>query len=333
MTVPAPLVAVVIPCYRVRDHVLNVINSIGPEVGIIFAVDDACPDKSGAYIQEMCRDPRVRVVFHQQNKGVGGAVVSGYRAALAAGAEIVVKVDGDGQMDPALLPDFIAPLIAREADYTKGNRFYSYHNIRSMPGIRLFGNAVLSFMTKLSSGYWQMFDPTNGYTAIHAIALRRIDLNHVQTRYFFESDMLIRLGGIRAVVHDIPMEAVYGTEISGLKIRNIIPEFMKNHALEIMKRLVYSYFLRDFSLASVNLLVGAIMIVFGIVFGTVSWFQSFSTGHAASTGTVILAALPIILGVQLVLSFLAFDIGNVPRLPLCRLSSLRPPTQDGNVER
>src|SRR5690606_9188448 len=160
-------VAVVIPCYKVTRHILGVLAAIGPEVDRIFVVDDCCPDGSGEFVRVHCTDERVRVLTHAANLGVGGAILTGYQAAIEEGLDIIVKVDGDGQMDPALIPIFIAPILAGEADYTKGNRFFNLEKIRAMPRIRLLGNAVLSFMTKFSSGYWHLFDPTNGYTAIH----------------------------------------------------------------------------------------------------------------------------------------------------------------------
>lgn len=165
---------IVIPCYRVTNHVLDVIAKIGAEVSVIFAVDDCFPDGSGEFITKYCTDARVVVLRNAQNQGVGGAVLTGYRAAIKAGTGVIVKVDGDGQMDPSLIPDFVAPITAGEADYTKGNRFFDLEEIRAMPKLRLFGNAVLSFMTKLSSGYWDLFDPTNGYTAIHADVARHL---------------------------------------------------------------------------------------------------------------------------------------------------------------
>ena len=145
-------IAVVIPCYKVSAHILGVIQAIGSEVNTIFVVDDCCPEKSGALVENSCADSRVRVIYHPVNQGVGGAVMSGYKAAIADGADVIVKVDGDGQMDPGLIPAFVAPIMAGEADYTKGNRFFDLEEIRAMPKVRLFGNAVLSFMTKLSSG-------------------------------------------------------------------------------------------------------------------------------------------------------------------------------------
>jgi glycosyltransferase involved in cell wall biosynthesis len=308
--------AVVIPSYRVKAHILDVIARIGPEVAMIFVVDDACPDGSGAYVGEQCRDPRVRVLRHEVNRGVGGAMMTGYRAALGAGADIIVKVDGDGQMDPALIPHIARPVLARQADYAKGNRFHSLWNVRRMPRVRLYGNAALSFMTKLSSGYWGIFDPTNGFTAIHAAALERIEFANVSERYFFETDMLINLGNARAVVADVPMEAVYADEVSNLRIRNELWPFLRTHLRELVKRIFYTYFLRDFSPATLQLLIGAIFLLFGTIYGAAEWYRSVSTGEIASTGTVMIAVLPIILGVQLLLNFLAFDMANEPKVPI-----------------
>jgi dolichol-phosphate mannosyltransferase len=312
----APKLAVVIPCYKVKKHVLGVIAGIGPEVAIIIAVDDQCPDGSGEYIEANARDSRLKVIYNAKNKGVGGAVMHGYRAALEAGADVVVKVDGDGQMDPGLIPDIARPVLLGRADYAKGNRFHSVWSVRQMPGVRLFGNAALSFLTKLSSGYWSLFDPTNGYTAIHAEALRQLEFANISERYFFESDMLINLGNIRAVVQDVPMQAVYGDETSNLKIRQIIGQFLGKNVKELMKRVIYTYFMRDFNLASAQLLFGTLFFGFGSLFGVWGWYHSIATGSPASTGTVMLATLPIILGFQLLLSFFGFDMANEPKVPL-----------------
>lgn len=315
-TIGQTRLAVVIPCFRVKAQIGEVIARIGPEVEMIFVVDDACPDGSGRFVQDTIDDPRLRVLFHEANKGVGGAVMTGYRAALQSGAEVIVKVDGDGQMDPALVRVIAHPVIEGRADYAKGNRFHSIWNVRQMPRRRLVGNAALSFLTKLSSGYWSIFDPTNGYTAIHADALRRLELANVSERYFFESDMLINLGGIRAVVTDVAMEARYADETSNLRIADVFGQFLFKNGRELGKRVLYSYFMRDFNLASAQLVLGLLMIGFGAVFGGISWYNSVSSGETSSTGTVMLATLPVILGFQLVLSFLGFDMANEPKTPI-----------------
>lgn len=308
-------IAVVIPSYRVVKHILGVISGIGPEVWRIYVVDDKCPDESGHYVEANCKDARVVVLRHSVNKGVGGATMTGYRAAISDGAEIIVKVDGDGQMDPSLIPNFIEPILAGEADYTKGNRFFDLEEIRAMPGMRLFGNAVLSFMTKLSSGYWDLFDPTNGYTAIHADVACHLPFEKISSRYFFETDMLFRLNILRAVVVDVPMDAKYSDEVSNLKISRILGEFLIKHVRNVMKRIFYNYYLRDLSLASIELPLGLALLLGGTIFGLYHWFESASGGLATPAGTVMLAALPILMGTQLVLAFLGYDIASVPRRP------------------
>lgn len=310
----APVVAVVIPCYRVTEHIADVIARIGPECHHIYVVDDCCPDNSGEYVQQHCMDSRIRIIRNPRNLGVGGAVMTGYQAALMEGADILVKIDGDGQMPPELLRRFIAPIRDGIADYTKGNRFYDLSNLRSMPPLRLFGNAALSFMSKFSSGYWDVFDPTNGYTAIHGRLAAHLPLDRISRRYFFESDMLFRLNTLRAVVVDIPMSARYNDEISHLKISRIFGEFLWGHARNFAKRIFYNYFLRDLSAASLQLVLGTLLMIAGATYGLLKWF--FNPGDPATAGTVMLAALPIMLGLQLVLAFLMWDMQSVPRIPI-----------------
>ncbi len=323
-TSSSPHIAVVVPCYRVRDHILPLLARMGPEVSSVFVVDDACPQQSGNHVQEHCHDPRVRVVFHEQNQGVGGAVITGYAEALKAGADVVVKIDGDGQMAPELLPHFVRPLIDGEADYAKGNRFYALENLRGMPVVRLVGNAGLSLLTKLSTGYWNIFDPTNGYTAIQAQALSRLPLEKIARRYFFETDLLFRLNTLRAVVVDVPMEALYAQEQSNLRISRVLFEFSWKHLRNLLKRIFYNYYLRDMSLASLELPLGLVLMFGGIGFGLKAWVESAALGVATPAGTVMLAALPILLGVQLVLAFIGFDVSNVPRRPLQKALGFRP---------
>jgi glycosyltransferase involved in cell wall biosynthesis len=309
-------IAVVIPSYKVTRHILEVIASIGPEVSRIYVVDDKCPEGSGALVRSQCVDARVVVLEHEENQGVGGAVMTGYRAAIVDGARVIVKLDGDGQMDPALIPGFVAPILAGDADYTKGNRFFNLEHIREMPPVRLLGNAMLSLLTKLSSGYWDLFDPTNGYTAIHVDAARHLPFDKISRRYFFETDMLFRLNTLGAVVVDVPMDAVYADEVSNLRISRIVTEFAAKHARNFVKRLFYNYYLRNMSLASIELPLGVLLLAFGLVFGGTHWYEASRLGQATPAGTVMVAALPVIMGVQLILAFLAYDIASVPRRPL-----------------
>ncbi len=313
-----PRVAVVIPCYREVDRVAAVISGIGEGVARIIVVDDACPDNTGDHVRAQCADPRVEVIVHERNTGVGGATLTGYRRALETGADIVVKLDGDGQMDPVLIPALIEPIAEGEADYAKGNRFHQLDHITQMPALRIAGNLVLSFACKLSSGYWNIFDPTNGFTAIHAKVAERLPFEKISKGYFFESDMLFRLNLLRAVVADVPMHARYGDERSGLKISRTLFEFTAKHWINTAKRILYSYFLRDFNAASVELLLGMVLFLFGVVFGALKWYESSTSGVVTTAGTVFIAALPIILGSQMLIAFLDFDTRNIPAAPIHR---------------
>ena len=316
MEARAARLAVVVPAFRVADRVVDVVAGIPPVASAIYVVDDACPDRSGARVREALHDSRVCVIEHDRNQGVGGATVTGFRRALADGADIVVKLDGDGQMSPADILCLVEPILAGEADFTKGNRFWDLEGLAAMPVVRVTGNAVLSFVTKFSTGYWNVFDPTNGFVAVHREALVRLPLEKVSRRYFFESDLLFRLYVARAVVQDVSLEARYAGETSGLRPFRVIPEFLYKHARNLVKRLFYSYFLRDFNIASLELLFGGWLLLWGAGFGTLAWVRSARQVQPATAGTVMLAGLPIILGVQLLVGFLQFDFQNVPRRPL-----------------
>lgn len=307
---------VVIPSYKVSRHIFGVLDAIGDEVRKIVVVDDACPEKTGDVVESSCKDPRVIVLRHEVNMGVGGAVMSGYKYALKHGAGVIVKIDGDGQMDPALLPRFVAPILAGQADYAKGNRFYDLRYIGRMPPIRLIGNAVLSFMAKASTGYWDVFDPTNGYTAIDARLVSVLPYEKISFRYFFETDVLFRLGTYRAVVVDVPMDAKYADEESNLSVKKVLGEFFFKHIRNLSKRIFYNYFLRDLSAASLELVSGASLLAFGTILGAYHWWYSSINESATPTGTIMLSVMPIILGFQLLLAFMSYDVASVPRLPM-----------------
>jgi hypothetical protein len=305
-------IAVVIPCFKVKKHILDVINKIGPEVWRIYIVDDCCPEHSGDYVNNNCKDKRVRILKNEVNKGVGGAVMHGYKEAIIDGATVIVKVDGDGQMDPALIKKFVRPIFEGRADYTKGNRFFDLSEISRMPKIRILGNAVLSFMSKLSTGYWSIFDPTNGYTAIHEDVARHLPCDKISNRYFFLTDVLFRLNTLRAKVVDIPMNAQYGDEESNLKITKILGEFLFKHTRNFFKRIFYNYFLRDLNIASFELFFGSILVLFGLGYGIFHWIYSYKLNISTSAGTVMLSALSIIIGLQFLLNFISYDIYSQP---------------------
>lgn len=312
-------IAVVIPSYKVKDHILEVIERVPEFVKTIYCVDDCCPLGSGKFIEENATDQRLVVLYNPVNRGVGGAMKTGYARAFGDGHDIAVKIDGDGQMDPVLLEYFVAPIANGLADYTKGNRFYDPRTVSAMPKSRLIGNAGLSFLTKLSSGYYSLFDPTNGYTAIHQICYERLDMDLIDDRFFFETDMMTRLNIIRAVILDVPMDAIYEHEISNLNASKEFWSFLGKNIRAFFKRIVYTYFVRGFSMASVNLILGAIFTIIGIILGASIWIHSLVSGSPTTPGGAALIVVLLVLGQQLMISFMAFDFANEPSTPLSRL--------------
>jgi hypothetical protein len=216
-------------------------------------------------------------------------------------------------MDPYLISILVEPIVNGMADYAKGNRFYNIDYLQNMPPIRIFGNGVLSFFSKLSTGYWNIFDPTNGFTAIHASLLPHLSLEKISKRYFFESDFLFRLSLVRGVVADVPMKAIYGNEVSNLKVSRVLFEFQYKHFLNFVKRILYNYFLRDMSLASITLLVGVVATSVGLIFGGFSWITGYMWSMPNTFNTVNLITLLILFGVQNLLFFFSYDINSIPR--------------------
>jgi len=305
----------VVPCYKVTGHILRVIKKTPAWFEGIVCVDDACPDKSGDFIEANNTDPRVVVVRLAKNQGVGGAMLAGYAEAARRGARVLVKVDGDDQMDLGYAAQLVAPILLGEADYAKGNRFTSISHLTTMPTVRVLGNAALSFAAKVSTGYWNIFDPTNGYTALEANVARLVMEKRISRRFFFETDLLYHLGTLRAVVRDVPMPAKYADEVSNIRIGAIVGPFALKHIRNFAQRVVGQYFVRDFNAASLELLFGLFSTLFGVGYA-LSYLVNRVPGQAASAGVVMLAALPVILGAQLLLQAMNFDVLNVPNRPI-----------------
>ena len=308
-------IGVVIPAYRVANHIEKVIRGIPAWVPSIVVVDDASPDDTAARVERL-GDPRVTLLRHAKNQGVGGAMATGFAEAIRQGLDVVVKMDGDDQMDPEHLPRILAPLLAGQADMVKCNRYSSLGSLRSMPLVRIAGNAGLTFLVKLASGYWNNFDPANGYIAIRTCVLERIDLAKLPRRYFFESGFLIELGIQRAVVVDVPIEARYGDERSSLSVTKTLFEFPPKLLFGLSRRLFWRYFVHDFSAVSVFLLLGVPSLAFGIAYAVQWLVEHPHPDQVATAADVMLAAMPIIHGVQLQMGAIVLDIVGVPKVPL-----------------
>lgn len=302
-----PRVAIVIPCYNVGTRIAGVVESIPRHYDPIVTVDDASTDDT-VDVLEGIDDRRVVLIRHPRNRGVGGATKTGYDEALRRGADICVKMDGDGQMSAEDLDTLVAPLVAGSSDYSKGNRFVDLRALRTMPRVRLVGNALLSLACKAASGYWNMLDVTNGFTAIRVGMLRRIAFANLSERYFFESSMLIELNILRARVVDVEMPARYGDEHSSMRLSRVLASFPGLLLRGVVRRVYWRYFIQDFGATSVLLLFGALLTIGGGAFGAYRWWLSVATGVPATAGTVILAAIPLLGGFQCLLAALLLDV-------------------------
>jgi glycosyltransferase involved in cell wall biosynthesis len=319
-------VGVVIPAYKVSKHIIGVLEDLSDSVDRICVVDDACPEQSGKLVESYFDIKKVSVLYHEKNKGVGAAMKTGFTHLLTQDVDVIVKVDGDGQMKAHQIDSLLSPLVKNLADYAKGNRFYSFESIKEIPRIRLIGNIVLSFMSKAASGYWNIFDPNNGYIAVTTPVLREMNLDQVSNRYFFESDMLFRLYLVRARVIDVPMMAVYGSERSSLSIWKSAFEFPAKYVRNFLKRLYLMYIVRDFSLPGLQLVSGIVLSTSGTFLGMYNFLRSQALEIETAPGTLILFALLMLVGLQLLLSFLSFDVQNVPDRAITRDIEL---VQDG----
>jgi hypothetical protein len=297
----------------VKQHIVSVVQTIPSYVSKIIVVDDACPEQSGLHVEANCTDPRVEVIYREKNGGVGAATKSGYQRGLKLGANIFIKIDGDGQMDPKEIKQLIKPIELGIATYCKGNRFVSLEYIRQMPRVRMFGNIALSFISKVSSGYWSIRDPNNGFTAIHRKLLENLNLDEIDNRYFFESDMLFNLYIEKAVVKDVPMKAQYNNEQSNLSVFKSTFEFSYKHLRNFSKRIKHQM-LQDFSLASLQLISGVILFISGMIIGLTNWIFGIANSQETNAGTVGLVAILLILGLNSVYLFFETDVRSEPKL-------------------
>ena len=310
-------IATIIPAFRVEHDIEAVLHNIPSYIKHIIVVDDASPDSTANLVAAAAKkDKRIVLIRHNKNQGVGGAMVTGFQKALELGAQIAVKLDGDGQMDPAYIPSLITPLIQGKADYSKGNRFRDFVSLRKMPFIRRIGNLGLSFLTKAATGYWNIFDPTNGFFAVRSEVLAQLTWDQIDKRYFFETSMLANLYLLNAFVLDIPIPAQYGKEISNLSIRRTLFEFPIKLLGILLRRILLKYYIYDFSMISLYIITGIPLLLFGFTFGIIKWIEYASRNIPAPTGTVMLPTLSVILGIQIILSAIEIDMNSNPRQPL-----------------
>ena len=308
------IITVVIPCYNVAKHIKDVICNIPDSISYIIAVNDCSKDDTESVLLNLANEnKKIIYIRHEVNQGVGGAMISGYKRSMELNADITIKMDGDGQMDAAYIPALLKPLVNDKADFAKGNRFRDLKALQAMPFSRRIGNLGLSFIIKAASGYWNVFDPTNGFTAIKNETLKSMNFNKIHKRYYFETSMLIELYYANAVVNDIPMKARYGDEVSGLSKTKTLFQFPPKLFIAFMRRLILKYFLFDFNIASIYTIFGLPLFLFGLYYGITNYIKYSSSHIGAPTGTVVIPTLLIILGFQLLLSAVSYDITNYPK--------------------
>ena len=304
-------IAVVIPCYKVELHIKDVINTIPEYVDVIIAVNDCSPDDTKAILEEMAKaNPRLMVLHHEKNQGVGGAMITGFKACIEKNIDIVIKVDGDGQMDVNSMPQLIDAVVDGKYDYAKGDRVKNRKMLEKMPAIRRFGNLSLTFLVRIASGYWKISDPTNGYLCITLPTLKKLDLSRLSKRFFFESSLIAELYYTGAKIKDVQMPSIYGDEESNLSIWKVLFSFPAKLMRAHLRRLRTQYYVEDFNISSVYLATGIPMFVFGVIYGLVKWIHYAKIGIPAPTGTIIISLITIIMGFQLLLSFIQNDMSN-----------------------
>lgn len=307
-------VGVAIPAYRAARRIEAVLTAIPAFVDHVVVVDDASDDETHAVATAVAgRDPRIQVVRHATNQGVGGATLSGFSRLLELRADVVFKIDADGQMDPVHMPKFLEALGDGRRAYAKGNRFHDRMALASMPRRRWFGNFVLTFLTKAVSGYWNVSDPQNGYLAIDRRALAALPMDDLARRWFFENDLLVHLNILEVPVAEVPIPAVYEDERSNLRIGRVLTTFPFLLFHRFWRRIWRRYVVFDSSPVAVLLLAGLPLCVWGVAFGAFHWARSIQSGVPATTGTVMVSVLPLVLGFQMLLQALLLDIQATPR--------------------
>lgn len=304
----------VIPCFNSIEKACFIAKESLKYVDHVVCIDDNCPYGTGNKIEKFVKNDKITVLYHKLNKGVGGATKTGIKYALDKGAEVIVKIDSDGQMLPELIPKLLEPIITGSADFTKGNRFRDVETVRRMPKVRLIGNIGLSFLTKLSTGYWELFDPTNGFLAIHKNVFRKISLNKIDNRYFFETDFLFRCSLSDVVIHEISMEAIYKNEKSSLKPFVQLFNFSIRHILIFFKRILYQYFLLDFNPGSISIIIAFFLGLIAISIGVFSFIKGIITNQQTEFGIQILFLLCTIVSSQFFINFIYYDSSQKPML-------------------
>ena len=307
-------ISVVIPVYNIGNKITQLISKIPGFVDLVIVIDDDCPLNTGKILeQHKSKFDKLKVLYNQKNLGVGGAVKKGYVESLKNNIDIVVKLDGDGQMDPSEIKKIINPLIGNYG-YSKGNRFLEQNPIPNYPASRFYGNIFLSFMSKLSSGYWNIYDPINGFTAIKCEILKKINLDKIDNKYFFESDMLFHLYFLRVKIKDVPVKIIcFKDQIQNLNVFKETFNFFFKNISRTLTRIKKTYLSNNFTIGSFFLIFSILFSLFFIFYGGTSWYKfSITLNDYAPTGVVMFSSISLLLGIIFFAAFLIIDSNNNP---------------------
>lgn len=307
-------ISVVIPVYNVGETIINFLSKIPDYVDKIYLIDDCCPLGTGEIAKKSSLSPsKLTIIFNKKNLGVGGAVKVGYEKCLSDKSDVVIKIDGDNQMDPAQIEKLVEPILSMNIDYCKGNRFLKMLEIENYPSIRFYGNIFLSFMSKLSSGYWDIYDPVNGFTAINSNVLKKLNFDKIDDGYYFESDMLFSLYLLKAKVKDIPVNIKYfKNSIQNMNIMKESFNFFFKNLNRTFKRLKKTYLLNNFSVGSFFVLSFFINLFLTITYGGFNYFYHLFLTKFAPTGVVLLSSIFLLLTILSLMIFLIIDNLNNP---------------------
>jgi glycosyltransferase involved in cell wall biosynthesis len=305
-------VTVVIPAYNEEKLLGRVLETMPPIVDRVIAVDDASRDGTARLLAQAGKSlkERLQVIRHERNGGVGAAIVTGYKAALCAArdGELVAVMAGDAQMDPEELPRLLAPLARDEADYTKGNRLFTGEAWKLIPRHRYLGNAALSLLTKIASGYWHVADSQSGYTAITADALRVLQLDRLYKRYGFPNHLLVELNNYDFRVRDVPVRPIYNIgETSGIRLPRVIPSMSWLLLKCYFWRIKEKYIIRDFHPLVFFLSLGLLLTGSGLLLGIYMVYLRLVVGPVSAT-TVIFVAFCLIMGMQMLFFAMWMDM-------------------------
>jgi glycosyltransferase involved in cell wall biosynthesis len=309
-------IGVVVPAYNEEKLIKVTVNGIPEYVDRIYVIND-CSTDSTAEVLESIEDPRLHIITHEVNQGVGAAILHGYQQSLKENMDIVCVMGGDNQMNPMQLPNLLMPIIEGKADYTKGNRLLSEEFRVGMSKWRSFGNGLLTMITKISSGYWHIMDPQNGYTAISKKALSNMDLHNLYTYYGYCNDMLVKLNAFGFRTMDVTMPARYGQERSTIKYSNYMGKVSIMLFKKFLWRLKMKYMVLSFHPLVLFYIFGMILVPLGVLFAGYIVLGKILMGYPISANYPLMDAVFLITGIQFTLFAMLFDMQECNRVS-CR---------------